>query len=798
MPVDDLFSAVDALLNRPKPEDDLPPPAERERLRKLADFTQDDVAKALKVRRETLVRWEAGSTEPRPPKREAYVRLLAVLALRHGTGEQSGWLTRAQTAGLAPTRAADTPPAAPTPATPAPTESAPVMLDQTPTGELVLAEPAPCVRCGKPSVYRAGGRPMHGGDWCSPPAPTPMSHDHASRRPDPAAPRQPAAAAGATAAGRRPAPTDGPRTPPKAATAARKPAGQGQARPQWQQQAATRFPAGPLAVVDIDASGTHLVAHLADGRLLDVELPAKGRTIAALTQWALSAGLGAARLHQYGRDGDPLIVLTDAAAAELGLPRPGKDRNDFDQRLGRLPATHKALKALDRAGWELTQRGFGPWARVFRRPEGGGRECVQYCIPQWGALTSAGWHVPQDLDADALARLLGTYATTVITPRGSTAVSGLELMTALRPPTKPVRTSEGGWVSGPVPGSLHHALDAAPPELPAVHPHAQGRGDGPDEVLMEEAWDWWRPLTDEEATLPYAVGLDVNTAFLAAANRLNLGLSEPVHELSPAFDKKTPGCWLVDLSGLQLDPRLPNPFTPDGTPPTGPAWYATPTIAYATELGARIQPLEGWLRHESGPYLDPWHDRLATAYKKAMARLGVPADLTDPHAFLEAMTHLKDGDQIDLAVLAAIKATAKGGIGKLREKPRGADYRPGQPWPALERPTWRPDIRAAVIATARVNMHRKLRKTAATTGRYPIAVLSDCAVYPADAPGALDVVPLDADGRQLSGTLRLGVAPGMVKHEGTRPMAQVAQYIADGLNPARHIKPGTDAVAEGE
>ncbi len=34
------------------------------------------------------------------------------------------------------------------------------------------------------------------------------------------------------------------------------------------------------------------------------------------------------------------------------------------------------------------------------------------------------------------------YATRVITPRGSTAVSGLELMTALRPPTKAVQDPE--------------------------------------------------------------------------------------------------------------------------------------------------------------------------------------------------------------------------------------------------------------------------------------------------------------------------------------------------------------------
>ncbi|MFF9511483.1 hypothetical protein ACF1BU_34500 [Streptomyces sp. NPDC014724] len=47
-----------------------------------------------------------------------------------------------------------------------------------------------------------------------------------------------------------------------------------------------------------------------------------------------------------------------------------------------------------------------------------------------------------------------------------------------------------------------------------------------------------------------------------------------------------------------------------------------------------------------------------------------------------------------------------------------------------KRPTWRPDIRAAVISKAGVNMHRKLNTMAKITGPYPLAVLSDCVVCP--------------------------------------------------------------------
>lgn len=278
-----------------------------------------------------------------------------------------------------------------------------------------------------------------------------------------------------------------------------------------------------------------------------------------------------------------------------------------------------------------------------------------------------------------------------------------------------------------------------------------------------------------------------------------------------------PGSWLVDLSGIELDPRLPSPFTPYGRRPEGPAWYATPTVAYAQELidtyrlPVERRPTEAFVRREAGPYLDPWYKHLADAYKATMADLNVAADLS-PAAFLEAMAGHKASDLGMAAVLSAVKSMVKGGIGKLRERPQGTKYRPGERWPALERPTWRPDIRAAVISAARVNMHRKLLKTALATqagpapsgslvfgedALMPIALLSDCVVYPAAGPSPLDVLPYDAAGKPASGTFRLGVSPGMVKHEGTQPLFWAVELMEQQHNPARHIK-GDDALDDGE
>ena len=268
---------------------------------------------------------------------------------------------------------------------------------------------------------------------------------------------------------------------------------------------------------------------------------------------------------------------------------------------------------------------------------------------------------------------------------------------------------------------------------------------------------------------PYAVGLDLNTAFLAAAARLTVGLSAPDHFVAPKFNPKIPGSWLVDLSHVEIDPRLPSPFTPDGTRPTGPAWYQTHTVAYAQELGYNVEPLEAYLRRETGAYLDPWHDRLKAAYVDTLADMGVTKDLTDAQ-FLAAMEQHKQVDPVLTAVLAAIKGTVKGGIGKLFENPQGKGHKDGEPWPAMMRPTWRPDIRAAVISKARVNMHRKLANMAKMTGMYPLAVLSDCVVYPAPSASPLDFLPYAASGKPQPGAFRLGPTPGLAKLEGVQDM----------------------------
>ncbi|MFF8604174.1 telomere-associated protein Tap [Streptomyces sp. NPDC015232] len=733
----ELFDAVDALLASRAV---LPPPAERKRLRAAHGLTIDEVATALQVRRATVSGWESGKTEPRPPERDAYARLLDGLAKLYPAPANTG----AAAEGTVPATFAG-------PATPAPEA-------RTPSGQ----EPEAAVTTETENTQN--------------PAPAP----------DAAAAARPARTTRTPSTSRRPA--------------AKKAAPAGESDP--------RFENGPLAVIDVDADG-QVSAYCTGGLVLDV--PAK--SIPALVDWTLrEAKLGQSKLSGPGKDADPLLVLTEAALERYGLP---VTLTDEERLAGRLLEGHKVIKQLARAEWKLTKRGFGPWARIYRPATGAERACVQLCIPSWNALDTRHWGEAGQLPPAELARVLGVYASRVMTPRGSTAVTGLELMTALHPPTRAsAPDADGKRHSEHNPGSLgKDAIDSMnwpPCEVPDGHPvlkdlprfHVRG----PAEKLFEEAYDWARPMTDAECTLRHLVGIDVNMAFGAGANGLNVGLGEATHVKAPVFDPKLPGSWLVDLSHVDLSKvkvgkewveldgsLLPSPFTPKGERPEGPAWYATPTVAYAVELGYEVRPIEAWVRYDNGRYLDGWYQRLRDAYLATMADLGVHANM-EPADFLAAMNGYKDRDPELAIVVSAIKATVKGGLGKLRERPRGEGWRPGEPWRALSRPTWRPDIRAAVISRTRVNLHRKIVKHASFTGQYPVAILSDCVVYAAGGPSPLDFLPY-REGKPLPGGFKLGINPGLVKWEGTQDVLwgeEVRErFNAPELNLARYIKDGT-------
>ncbi|MBT2397861.1 hypothetical protein [Streptomyces sp. ISL-100] len=113
------------------------------------------------------------------------------------------------------------------------------------------------------------------------------------------------------------------------------------------------FSNGQLAVLDGDGT-----AFCPGGTLL--ECPAA--TIPQLADWALrESRLRAERLHRWGKDSDPLIVLTAQAAARFGLSPALEDRRAL-----RLADGHPAVRQIAGAKCKLIRRSLGPWARIHR------------------------------------------------------------------------------------------------------------------------------------------------------------------------------------------------------------------------------------------------------------------------------------------------------------------------------------------------------------------------------------------------------------------------------------------------
>lgn len=77
-----MTSKVEDLVERVRLRQQLPPPAMRRAIRESAGASQREVAEALQVSRQTLIRWECGARSPRPESAARYASLL--LALQRG------------------------------------------------------------------------------------------------------------------------------------------------------------------------------------------------------------------------------------------------------------------------------------------------------------------------------------------------------------------------------------------------------------------------------------------------------------------------------------------------------------------------------------------------------------------------------------------------------------------------------------------------------------------------------------------------------------------------------------------
>jgi len=153
-------NSVEALLEEARLNASIPPPAERQRLREAANLSRAQVAAAVGVGRTTVANWENGHSEPTPPGRLEYLRLLKGLAEIYPAAPAPAAIPE-PTADLAPV-----PPAF---------VAAPETL-RGPDGRAIEGDPGPCIRCGIETTYQStDGRPLHSGAMCQPAGPAPAA-----------------------------------------------------------------------------------------------------------------------------------------------------------------------------------------------------------------------------------------------------------------------------------------------------------------------------------------------------------------------------------------------------------------------------------------------------------------------------------------------------------------------------------------------------------------------------------------------------------------------------------------------
>jgi hypothetical protein len=240
-----------------------------------------------------------------------------------------------------------------------------------------------------------------------------------------------------------------------------------------------------------------------------------------------------------------------------------------------------------------------------------------------------------------------------------------------------------------------------------------------------------RPLADAEVSAAHVHNFDVNGQHLAAWSDY-FPMGEPVHRDGPAsFDPSTLGVWrLPDLPALTG--CLPFPELV----PAGEEWFSTPTVTRAVELVGELPPaVEAWTWPERSRYLRGAYEHL---------RDGRAALLADP-------------SPAAALALEAVKACYRIGTGRLAMTSRAGT---GSRW---DRPEWR----FIIVARARANLDRRLRRLTAS----PFAIQTDGLYFATD----------EADPLAFAAAIGLDVGPGLgqFSHKGTIALPPVlAQLVA--------------------
>jgi hypothetical protein len=400
------------------------------------------------------------------------------------------------------------------------------------------------------------------------------------------------------------------------------------------------------------------------------------------------------------------IAITAELAAVLGYPSAPQAQAPAATTRRRRKSAPPSCSAIDdavAAGWSHSKKGVGAWT-AFWKP--GTEVSLQVAVLDWQTREHIASQCDLYLSADdtpmEAAYLLGRWRELAGVPHAYNAGSSLTNM--IREEYSPANRKPGERVP-------KFKWDGE--ESPAAGIRKELH------LVWQRPWSLWTP---EEQASKFVVPFDRWNAYLGALGSAELPWDGLTHAgVDGGFDRTRAGYWLISGTWYareagRLLPDLTHRSVGDGD---GPVWRTTDTVRMLIKH-TRMPPeaiLDAWLaperpapggrtypgtagrgRTHTGRILRPVAERLSKAL------LSIPESVADP---------------AEARVRASLKAAYSEGYGMLAH---------GTPW--LHRPDWADMI----VSTARCTIMGQVIRLGQETGRWPVAVNSDCAYYTSDTP----------------------------------------------------------------
>jgi hypothetical protein len=235
-------------------------------------------------------------------------------------------------------------------------------------------------------------------------------------------------------------------------------------------------------------------------------------------------------------------------------------------------------------------------------------------------------------------------------------------------------------------------------------------GTGPEGDPVERAYGT-RQWRNAQAGA-FLHGYDRVRAYLAAMTVTEVAGFGLTRTRAAAFDPKRSGWWLVDVAPWQV-PHAPDPAGYGHE--EGPRWLTTPTLKLLQQLTDQgvhggFTVLDSWTAKTEANVLKPYGTRLRQLWEES--------------------TEIRERTDRD-ALQATIKAAYRQAAGM---------------WRSGQSDVQRPDWSAALVATARANLFRKIWQVGTATGRWPVMIDTDNVFYASDDADAVAARP---DGIEL-------------------------------------------------